>query len=49
MMRVPSAVIAGEFNFLINPAHPLFPFVHIQSVTPFHFDDRAFGRELVQE
>ncbi len=45
-MRVPSLVIPGEYNFLVNPAHLYFSQVHIQSVTPFSFDERTFGKAL---
>jgi RES domain-containing protein len=40
VLRVPSAVIAGEYNFLLNPNHPTFGEVRMQSVEPFHFDPR---------
>ena len=46
-LRVPSAVISGEFNYLLNPSHPLFKFVTVQSVEPFSFDRRAFDKKLL--
>ncbi len=46
-MRVPSAVVSGEFNYLLNPAHPLFETVTVQLVEPFRFDRRAFGKQLL--
>ncbi|MBO0936132.1 RES family NAD+ phosphorylase [Fibrella sp. HMF5335] len=47
VMQVPSAVISGEFNYLLNPAHPLFDSVMVQSVEPFSFDRRAFDKKLL--
>lgn len=40
ILRVPSAVIAGEFNFLINPHHAEFPKIKIIGIDDFRFDDR---------
>lgn len=40
MLRVPSSIIDGEFNLLINPHHPEFSGVSIKSIQPFTFDDR---------
>lgn len=39
---VPSAVIDGELNVLLNPAHPDFSKLKIDSAKPFHFDERMF-------
>lgn len=39
-LRVPSAVVAGEFNYLFNPAHPDFKHVKIGKAEPFTFDPR---------
>lgn len=39
-MRVPSAVVLGEFNYLLNPAHPDFRRVKIGRAEPFTFDPR---------
>jgi RES domain-containing protein len=39
-LRVPSAVIAGEFNYLLNPAHPQFTKVKVGKPEPFSFDPR---------
>lgn len=44
LMRVPSAVVDGEFNFLLNPAHPDIARVKVGLVKPFHFDERLFRR-----
>jgi RES domain-containing protein len=40
VLQVPSAVIASESNFLLNPAHPLFRKLRIGKPTHFHFDPR---------
>lgn len=39
-LRVPSAVVPGEFNYLLNPAHPDFARVKIGKAEPFSFDPR---------
>lgn len=39
-LRVPSAVVPGEFNFLLNPAHPDFARVKFGKPEPFDFDPR---------
>ena len=42
VMKVPSAVIKGDYNFLINPDHPGISRVKILSSEPFEFDRRLF-------
>ncbi len=39
-LRVPSVVVLGEFNFLLNPAHPDFKRVKLGKSEPFSFDPR---------
>ncbi len=39
-LRVPSVVVPGEFNFLLNPQHPGFKHVKIGKPEPFSFDPR---------
>jgi RES domain-containing protein len=39
---VPSAVVKGEFNWLLNPNHAGFKEIRILSVEPFPFDQRIF-------
>lgn len=41
-LQVPSAAIAGEWNVLLNPAHPDFSRVVIDPAQPFVFDARMF-------
>jgi RES domain-containing protein len=43
-MKVPSAVIEMEYNFLINPQHFLFKEVKIINQQEFSFDQRLFTR-----
>ncbi len=38
--RVPSVVVPGEFNYLLNPAHPQFTRVKVGKPEPFSFDPR---------
>jgi RES domain-containing protein len=41
-LYVPSAAIRGEWNVLINPAHPEFKKIEILEPKPFEFDLRMF-------
>ena len=45
VLRVPSAVIPNEFNFLLNPHHPEFERIVIDPPVPFIFDERLFPRK----
>jgi RES domain-containing protein len=42
LLKVPSAVIQGEYNYLINPRHPESRKISIQKNEPFNFDSRLF-------
>lgn len=44
VLKVPSAVVQGEFNYLINPKHPKIKKVKIEKIEAFGFDDRLFLR-----
>ena len=44
VLRVPSAVVQGDYNYLINPAHKLFCDVWVVGSEPFEFDTRFFSR-----
>jgi RES domain-containing protein len=44
VLRVPSAVVLGDFNYLINPSHPMMSEVAIAHVDPFEFDSRFASR-----
>lgn len=41
-LRVPSAIVQGDYNYLINPLHNDMPKVKILSSEPFTFDKRLF-------
>jgi RES domain-containing protein len=41
-MMVPSAVIDGEWNVLLNPAHPDAARIKLAEPKPFQFDSRMF-------
>lgn len=43
VLKVPSAVVPGDFNFLINPHHPDFQAIKIVGQQDFPFDSRLFG------
>jgi RES domain-containing protein len=42
-LKVPSAVVQGEYNYLLNPLHARFAEVKIVGAEPFEFDGRLFG------
>jgi RES domain-containing protein len=42
VLKVPSAVVKGDFNFLINPYHTDFYKIKITEQTNFPFDKRIF-------
>ncbi len=44
ILKVPSCVVPGDFNYLINPNHPDFKQVEIKSIVSFDFDDRLFRK-----
>jgi len=43
-IKVPSAVVQGEFNYLINPDHTDFKSISIEKTETFTFDSRLFKR-----
>jgi RES domain-containing protein len=42
VLRVRSAVVPEEFNFLLNPKHPGFAQIIVEPPIPFVFDERLF-------
>ena len=42
VLEVPSAVVTGEHNYLLNPAHPDFARIVADPPALFHFDPRLF-------
>ncbi len=40
VMRLPSAIVPDEFNYLVNPAHPDFPRIRIGKARLFEVDTR---------
>jgi len=42
VLRVPSAVVLREFNYLLNPQHPDFKRIKILPPQPFTFDPRMW-------
>jgi len=42
ILKVPSAVVKGDFNYLINPYHNDFKRIKIIELTNFPFDNRMF-------
>jgi RES domain-containing protein len=43
VLRVPSAVVPEEWNFLINPAHAAAKAIHVVGRRKFAFDSRLLG------
>ncbi len=43
VLKVPSAVVKGEFNFILNPKHKDFKKIKITNTEPFPFDPRYFS------
>lgn len=41
LLRVPSALVKGEYNFLINMSHPDFKHITVVGKEPFFFDPRV--------
>ena len=44
VLRVPSTLVPGEFNFLLNPRHADFPKLQFSGPIPFHLDPRLTER-----
>jgi RES domain-containing protein len=44
VLRVPSALVPAEFNFLLNPRHQDFAGLRIGKAVPFQFDPRFARR-----
>lgn len=40
VLQVPSAAVAGEYNFLVNPQHPHFAKIVYSEIMPFSYDHR---------
>ena len=43
VLALPSVIIPGELNYLLNPAHPDFKTISIGKPEPFTFDPRLFA------
>jgi RES domain-containing protein len=41
-LRVPSAVVDGDWNVLLNPRHPNFVQIEIETEKQFRYDERMF-------
>lgn len=42
VIKVPSVIVQGEYNYLINPNHKDFKKIQIKSIESFNFDERLF-------
>jgi RES domain-containing protein len=45
-LRVPSAIVPGDYNILVNPLHKDFHSVKVIAVDAFEFDQRLFVKEI---
>ncbi|MGC9367889.1 MAG: RES family NAD+ phosphorylase [bacterium] len=45
LLKVPSVIVEGEFNFIINPAHPEMAKVKVVEVLPYRFDERLLRNQ----
>jgi RES domain-containing protein len=43
LFKVPSAIVDGEYNYLLNPMHATVKKVKLKTVQPFNFDSRLLG------
>lgn len=43
LLKVPSAVVTQEYNYLLNPAHTAMQNVKLVDQVPFNFDERLIG------
>ena len=43
VLKIPSAVISEENNYLLNPLHTDFKKIVIRKSSPFKFDNRLFN------
>lgn len=44
LLKVPSAIVKAEYNYLLNPNHEAFNLIKVVDYEPFQFDERFFGR-----
>ena len=42
VLKAPSAVVPGDFNYLLNPAHNEFMYIRVIETEPYGFDERLF-------
>ena len=45
VLKVPSATVPTEHNFIINPEHPEFSLIKTIDISPYDFDSRLFIRK----
>ncbi|MCX6270197.1 MAG: RES family NAD+ phosphorylase [Bacteroidetes bacterium] len=45
IFKVPSAIVQGDYNYLINPLHPEMAGVNVIDCEPFVFSERMFVRK----
>jgi len=44
VLKVPSAVVEGDFNYILNPKHKEFRKINIVEIKSFYFDSRLFNK-----
>ena len=43
ILKVPSAIVSGDANYLLNPEHKDYKRIKLLNTEPFEFDDRIKG------
>ena len=43
LLKVPSAIVNEEYNYLLNPTHTTAQKIKLKSIKPFNFDTRLFN------
>lgn len=47
VLKVPSAIVLNEYNFLVNPRHPRIGEIKIKESRTFEFDSRLFAQNII--
>jgi RES domain-containing protein len=45
VLKVPSVITGGEYNFMLNPAHPDFEQIKLKAPVPYLYDARIWKKK----
>lgn len=45
ILKVPSVIVQGEVNYIVNPKHRDFPKIRVHIPVKFHYDPRMWRKE----